>query len=107
VIGDYVRRTLARLSVAEEEYKKIDGFSRRALGILAGAAVFGGLTNVVRADPCTSRCGEVCTGTTEMCIDSCGGAPCWEEENGSCCDYYCVEQPFLGVCCSEWEGEAN
>jgi hypothetical protein len=76
------------------------------LGVLAGAAVFGGVTNVVHADPCTSKCEEVCTQTNEMCDTSCEGVPCWEVPGGSCCDYVCEEQPDPGVryCCAEHEG---
>lgn len=109
MIRNYLHRKLAEASIAGEEYSRIDGFSRRALGMLAGAALFGGLTNVVRASPCTSMCQDPprCNTNWVSCTDSCGGTNCWESEGGVCCDYECELETFsssFALCCSEWEG---
>lgn len=108
MIFDFLERKVAQAAVAEERMPGIDRFSRRALGLLAGAVMFAGLSNTVRADGCTSRCGDVCPGTGIPCL-SCGGSQCWEGfPDGMCCDYQCDMEmpPGQVLCCSEEEGMA-
>lgn len=106
MIKDLLVRTLSQAVVLEEERPGIEKFSRRALGILAGAAAFVGFTKVVAAQgQCSSECGQVCPGSNQPCTNSCSGGQCWENFETWCCDYRCG--PNSGpVCCSveTWSG---
>lgn len=122
MILDFLDRKLAQAAVAEERFPQIDRLSRRALGILAGAVAFAGLSNTVRASGCTSLCGVVCQSSESIPCNSCDGVQCWEGvPDGMCCDYRCNEMEGgemlgeeskggemfgLALCCSVHEGGA-
>jgi hypothetical protein len=106
MIRDLLDRTIARVTTAEETRPGIDKLSRRALGALAGAVTFAGLSKTVRAQYCEGLCDEVthqCTPTYDACTTVCGsGGQCWESGAGQCCDYVCEQSCPPYLCCSRW-----
>lgn len=99
MFSDFIDRTQAKAIVAVEDSPAVARFTRRSLGLLAGAAAFAGLTKSVEAcNGCSPRCDDVCPGYTDPC-NACGGVQCWEGNGAyTCCDYHCPA--YGGQCCS-------